>query len=68
MNVYRDDNHEPIQPFDEIVSERQPWRSATPCYNSPRISASTPIATSIGFQTQPPNTNINLVPFNSKME
>jgi hypothetical protein len=23
--VYHDDNHEPVQPFDEVVSIQQPW-------------------------------------------
>jgi hypothetical protein len=68
MNVYHDDNHELIQLLNEVVSTWQPWRYATPRYNLPRISASTPFTTSIGFQNYPPNTNINLVPTNSKME
>jgi hypothetical protein len=68
MNVYHDDNHELVQPFDEIISTRQPWRSTTPCYNLPTTDASTPIATYVGFQNHPPNTNINLVPINFKME
>ncbi len=25
VSVHNGDNHEPIQPFDEIVSVRQPW-------------------------------------------
>jgi hypothetical protein len=43
MNVYHDDNHEHVQPFDEAVFAQQPWRFATPCYNLPIIGASTPI-------------------------
>jgi hypothetical protein len=38
------------------------------CYNLPRTGAYTPITTSIGFQNQPPHTNIHLVPTNSEME
>jgi hypothetical protein len=68
MSVYHDDNHEPIQPLDEVVFARQPWRFATPSYNLFRTGASTPITTSIGFQHQPPHTNINLVPTNLEME
>jgi hypothetical protein len=68
MTVYHDDNHEPIQPFDEVVYVRQPWWSATPCYNLPRTNASTPIITSISFQNQWPHIKINLVPNNVKME
>jgi hypothetical protein len=56
VNVYHDDNHEPIQPFDEVVFVRQPWQFATLGYNLPKTNAST------GFQNQPPHTNINLVP------
>ncbi len=67
MNVYHDDNHEPIQPFDEVVFAQQPWQSTTPGYDLLRTGASTPI-TSIGFQHQPPHTNINLVPTNLEME
>jgi hypothetical protein len=68
MNVYHDDNHEHVQPFSEIVSTQQPSWFATPSYNLPNIDASTPIATSVGFQNHPPNTNINLVPANLKIE
>jgi hypothetical protein len=68
MRVYHDDNQEPIQPFDEVVFARQPWRFGTPSYNLLRTGASTPITTSIGFQHQPPHTNINLVPTNLEME
>jgi len=67
MNVYHDDNYEHVQPFDEVVSA-QPWQFATPSYNLPKASASTPIATFVGFQNHPPNTNINLVPTNLEME
>jgi hypothetical protein len=67
VNVYHDDNHEPIQPFDEVVFAQQPWQSTTPGYDLLRTGASTPI-TSIGFQHQPPHTNINLVPTNLEME
>ncbi len=66
-SVQNDDNHEPIQPFDKVVSNQQPWRLATPIYNLPIISASTPI-TSIGFQNQPLHTHIHLVPINLEME
>jgi hypothetical protein len=67
MNVYNGDNHEPFQLFDEVVSIRQPWRSATPGYNLPIIDASTPINMFTGFQNQPRHTNIHLVPINSEM-
>jgi hypothetical protein len=67
VSVYHDDNREPIQLFDEVVFAWQPWQSITPCYNLPKTSASTPIATSIGFENHP-NTNINLVPINLEME
>jgi len=62
MNVHHDDNHEPIQLFDEVVSARQPWRFATPSYNLPITNAFTPIITSASFYNHPTNTNINLVP------
>jgi len=62
MSVHHDDNHEPIQLFDEVVFARQPWQSATPSYNLPRTSAFTPIITSASFYNHPANTNINLVP------
>jgi hypothetical protein len=62
MNVHNGDNHEPVQPFDEVVFVQQPWRFATLSYNLFKTSASTPITTSIDFQTQPPHTNIHLVP------
>jgi hypothetical protein len=65
---YHDDNHEPIQPCDEIVSTQQPWQSPTPSFKLPRTDVSTPITTFVGFQNQPPHTNINLVPTNLKME
>jgi hypothetical protein len=68
MSVHHDDNHELVQLVDEVVSTQQPWRFATPCYHLPRTHAPTPIATSIGYQSQPPNININLVPTNSEME
>jgi hypothetical protein len=68
VNVHNDDNHEPIQSFDEVVSVQQPWQSTTPSYNRPITDASTPIITSIGFQNQPSHTNIHLVPTNSEME
>ncbi len=50
VNVHHDDNHEHVQPFDEVVFTRQPWQYATPNYYLPRTSAPTLIATSIGFQ------------------
>jgi hypothetical protein len=56
VNVYHDDNHEPIQPFDEVVFARQAWQFATPDYNLLRIGAFTPITTSVGFQHQPHHT------------
>jgi hypothetical protein len=68
VNVYHDDNHELVKPFDEIVSVQQPWQYATLGYNLPRIGASTPITTSTGFQNQPSHTNIHLVPTNLEME
>jgi hypothetical protein len=67
VSVYHDDNYEPIQPFDEVVFAQQPWQSTTPSYDLLRNDASTPI-TSIGFQHQPPHTNINLAPTNLEME
>jgi hypothetical protein len=60
MNVYHDDNHELVQLFDEVVSTRQPWQFATPCYYLPRSSAPTPIATFVGFKNQPPNINLEM--------
>jgi hypothetical protein len=30
MNVYHNDNHEPVQSFNEVVIARQPWQFATP--------------------------------------
>jgi hypothetical protein len=68
MNVYHDDNHELVQLFDEVISPWQTWQSITLGYNLPKTSASTPVATFIGFQNQPPNTNINLVFINLEME
>ncbi len=68
VNVHNDDNHEPIQSFDEVVSVQQPWQSTTLGYNLPKTSASTPITTFIGFQNQPSHTNIHLVPTNLEME
>jgi hypothetical protein len=59
VNVHNDDNHEPIQPFDEVVYVQQPWQSATPGYNLHKTCASTPIITSIGFKNQPSHTNIH---------
>ncbi len=49
VSVHNDDNHEPIQPFDEVVSVQQPWWSTTPGYILPKTSASTPITTFAGF-------------------
>ncbi len=49
VSVHHDDNHEPIQLFDEVESTWQPWRSATPGYHLPKTGASTPITTSTGF-------------------
>jgi hypothetical protein len=60
-----DDNHELVQPFDKVVSTKQPWRTATP---SPKTNAPTLNATYASFQNQPPNTNINPVPINSDLE
>ncbi len=68
MNVYHDDNHEPIQPFDEVVFVLQPWQFVTSGNNLPKIDAFPPITTFVSFQNQPPYTNIHLVPTNSKME
>jgi len=68
MNVHHDDNHELVQSFDEVVFVKQPWQSATLCYYLPITNALTPITTSISFQNQPLDTNINLVPINSKGE
>jgi hypothetical protein len=50
VSVHNDDNHEPIQPFDEVVSIQQPWRSITLGYNLPKIDAYTPITTFASFQ------------------
>jgi len=50
MNVHNDGNHEPIQPFDEVVSIQQPWQSTIQGYYLPRKGSLTLIATSIGFQ------------------
>ncbi len=68
MNVHNDDNHKPIQLFDEIVSVQQPCRFATLGYNLPITNPSTPITTFVGFQNQPSHTNIHLVSINLKME
>jgi hypothetical protein len=68
MNVYHDDNHELVQPFDKVIFAQQPWRSATPSYNLPKANAFTPIATSFGFQNHQPNITNNFVRTNSKME
>ncbi len=68
MNVHNDDNHEPVQLFDKVVSIQQPWRSVTPSYNLPKTDASTTITTFVGFQKQPSHTNIHLVPINLEME
>jgi hypothetical protein len=37
MNVHHDDNHELVQPFDE-VSTRQPWQFVTLGYYLPKIN------------------------------
>jgi hypothetical protein len=68
VNVHHDDNHEFIQPFDEIVSIKQPWQSATPSYYLPISGAPTPIVIYVGFQNQPLTTNVNLVPTNLKVQ
>ncbi len=68
MRVYHDDNHEPVQPFDEVVFVQQPCSSTTPCHNLPKTSGSTPIITSTSFQNQPTHTNIHLVPTNLEIE
>jgi hypothetical protein len=68
VSVHNDDNHEPIQSFNEVVFVRQPWRSSTLGYNLPRTNASTLITRFASFQNQPSYTNIHLVPNNSKME
>ncbi len=68
VNVHNDDHHELVQLFDEVVSVQKPWQFTTLSYNLPKIGASTPIITSVGFQNQPSHTNIHLVPTNSKME
>jgi len=68
VSVHNGDNHEPIQLFDEVISIWQPWRSITPSYYLPRKGTPTSIVTFAGFQNQPSNTNINLVPINLKME
>ncbi len=68
MSIHSGDNNELVQPFNEVVSTRQPWQFATSSYNSPIIGAPTLIATFVGFQNQPPNANINLVPTNSEVE
>jgi hypothetical protein len=58
VSVHNDDNHEPIQSFNEVVYVQQPWRSSTLGYNLPKTNASTPITTSTSFQNQPSYTNI----------
>lgn len=68
MNIHSGDNNELVQPFNEVVSTRQPWQFATSSYNLPIIGAPTLIATFVGFYNQPPNANINLVPTNSEVE
>jgi hypothetical protein len=49
VNVNIDDNHELVQPFDEVISIREPWSFVTPGYNLPTIDASTPHKTFVGF-------------------
>ncbi len=68
MSVHNGDNHELVQPFDEVISIQKPWQSTTPSYYLLRKGAPTSITTFASFQNQPPNTNINLVPTNSEME
>jgi hypothetical protein len=68
VNVHNDDNHEPIQLFEEVVYVQQPWWSKNLGYNLPKTSASTPIITFVNFQNQPSHTNIHLVPTNLEME
>jgi len=63
MNV-----HELVQLFDETISTQQLWQFATLGYHLPKTHAPTPIATFIGFENQPPNIDINLVPTNLEME
>jgi hypothetical protein len=58
VNVHNDENHEHVQPFDEVVSILQPWLFTTPCYNLPKIDAFTLITTFVSFQNQPSHTNI----------
>jgi len=53
VNVHNGDNHEPIQPFDEVIYVQQPWRFASPSYNLPKTNASTSITTSASFLNQP---------------
>jgi hypothetical protein len=38
MNVHHDDNHEPIQSFDEIISIKKPWQFATLGYYLPKTN------------------------------
>ncbi len=68
MNIYNGDNYELVHLFDEVIYVQKPWRSTTLGYNLPKTNASTTITTFVGFQNQPPRTNIHLVPINSKME
>jgi len=51
VNVHTNDNHENVEPFDEVIFVQQPWRSATPGYNLPITDASTPITTFVDFQS-----------------
>ncbi len=62
MNGHNDDNHEHVQPFDEVVFVQQPWRSTTPSYNLPKTDAYAPVITFVGFQNQPLHTKFICYP------
>jgi hypothetical protein len=68
VNVHNGDNHEPFQPFDEVIYVQQLWRFVSPGYNLPKTGASTSITASAGFLNQPSQTNIHLVSTNLEME
>jgi len=51
VSVHNDDNHEIVEPFDEVIFVQQPWRFATLGYNLPITDASTPITTFVDFQS-----------------
>jgi hypothetical protein len=68
VNVHNVGNHEPIEPFDKVVSIRQPRRSTTLYYYIPKRGSPRLVTTSIVFKTNHQTPRINLVPTNLEME